>query len=160
MVETTMPADTNVSPETERQQQSTSSKEPAPVPAHESQSESQSQSQTQTQPQPEQQPEPLKPGPRASRLHQVYSKALQATLRANSYANFSACFPTPAQHASRSLESVWRQLNTKLEQSAQAEFDDILKERDVVRGLNELDRLIADAKVRRDVEGAGGSRVP
>ncbi|KAI5305358.1 hypothetical protein KEM56_004634 [Ascosphaera pollenicola] len=104
-------------------------------------------------------PVPLTPGPRASRLQQVYAKALQSTLRANSYANFSACFPTPAKHASRSLESVWRQLNAKLEQSAQAEFEDILKERDAVRGLNELDRLVGEARLRQR-SGEGGNTVP
>ncbi|KDB20515.1 hypothetical protein H109_07520 [Trichophyton interdigitale MR816] len=104
-------------------------------------------------------PVPLTPGPRASRLQQVFSQALLHTIRTNSYANFSACFPTPAKHVPRSLESVWRQLNAKLEESARAEFDDILHERGVVRGLNELDRLVGEAKLRRE-NGEGASSVP
>ncbi|EGD97295.1 MIND kinetochore complex component Nnf1 [Trichophyton tonsurans CBS 112818] len=104
-------------------------------------------------------PVPLTPGPRASRLQQVFSQALLHTIRTNSYANFSACFPTPAKHVPRSLESVWRQLNAKLEESARAEFDDILHERGVVRGLNELDRLVGEAKLRRE-NGEGSSSVP
>lgn len=44
---------------------------------------------------------------------------------------------------------MWRQLNAKLEESARAEFDDILRERDAVRGLNELDRLVGEARLRR-----------
>ncbi|OAL68789.1 MIND kinetochore complex component Nnf1 [Trichophyton violaceum] len=104
-------------------------------------------------------PVPLTPGPRASRLQQVFSQALLHTIRTNSYANFSACFPTPAKHVPRSLESVWRQLNAKLEESARAEFDDILHERKVVRGLNELDRLVGEAKLRRE-NGEGANSVP
>ena len=90
------------------------------------------------------------PGLRASRLHQVFDQALARTLRANSYANFSGCFPTPARHVPASLESVWRQLNAKLEESAKAEFEEILEERDAVDHLNELDRLVAEAKVRKE----------
>jgi Nnf1. len=103
-------------------------------------------------------PVPLTPGPRASRLEKVYTEALARTLRANSYANFSACFPTPAKHVPASLESVWRQLNAKLEESAKAEFDDIMREKDAVRGLNELDRLVGEAKLRRE-NGEGQSVV-
>lgn len=95
------------------------------------------------------------PGLRASRLHQVFDQALARTLRANSYANFSGCFPTPARHVPASLESVWRQLNAKLEESAKAEFEEILEERDAVRHLNDLDRLVAEAKVRRQKEKEG-----
>ncbi|GAD99704.1 MIND kinetochore complex component Nnf1 [Paecilomyces variotii No. 5] len=103
-------------------------------------------------------PVPLTPGPRASRLEKVYTEALNRTLRANSYANFSACFPTPAKHVPASLESVWRQLNAKLEESAKAEFDEIMREKDAVRGLNELDRLVGEAKFRRE-NGEGESVV-
>lgn len=95
-------------------------------------------------------PVPLTPGPRASRLQQVFEQALARTLRANSYSNFAHCFPTPAKHVPASLESVWRQLNAKLEESAKAEFDDIVQERDAVRQLNELDRLVGEARYRRD----------
>jgi kinetochore protein NNF1 len=55
------------------------------------------------------------------------------------------------------LENVWRQLNAKLEESAKAEFEDILVERDAVSQLNELDRLVGEARVRREAgeEGEG-----
>lgn len=92
---------------------------------------------------------PLKPGPRASRLQDVYEKALLATLKANSYDNFAACFPTPARHVPASLASVHRQLNAKLEESAKSEFAEILRERDVVRKLNDLDRLVGEARMRK-----------
>lgn len=103
-------------------------------------------------------PVPLTPGPRATRLQQVFDQALARTLRANSYSNFSSCFPTPARHVPASLESVWRQLNAKLEESAKAEFEDIVQERDAVGQLNELDRLVGEAKFRRDNNETGESQ--
>lgn len=96
------------------------------------------------------------PGPRASRLHQVFDQALARTLRANSYQNFASCFPTPARHVPASLESVWRQLNAKLEESAKAEFTEILTEREAVQHLNELDRLVGEARARKESEGENG----
>lgn len=101
-------------------------------------------------------PIPLTPGLRASRLHQVFTESLSRTIRSNSYENFSACFPTPAKHVPHSLETVWRQLNAKLEESAKAEFEGVIRERDVVRGLNELDRLVGEARFRKE-NGEGGS---
>ncbi|KAL4903509.1 hypothetical protein BDW74DRAFT_169008 [Aspergillus multicolor] len=109
------------------------------------------------------------PGPRVTRLQQIYAQALARTLRANSYANFAACFPTPAKHVPASLENVWRQLNAKLEESAKAEFEEILVERDAIAQLNELDRLVGEARARREAEAAagggdtdmdGGGRIP
>lgn len=100
---------------------------------------------------------PPTPGPRASRLQQVFDQALARILRANSYTNFAGCFPTPARYVPTSLESVWRQLNTKLEESAHAEFEDIIHERDAVNHLNELDRLVVEARERREREEVDGS---
>ncbi|PYH42773.1 Nnf1-domain-containing protein [Aspergillus saccharolyticus JOP 1030-1] len=98
------------------------------------------------------------PGPRVAKLQEIFDKALARTLRANSYANFSSCFPTPAKQVPASLESVWRQLNAKLEESAKAEFEDILTERDAIRQLNELDRLVGEARYRKD-HGVGHESV-
>jgi kinetochore protein NNF1 len=104
-------------------------------------------------------PIPLTPGPRATRLQDIYSKALRATLKSNSYENFASCFPTPSRHVPASLESVHRQLNAKLEEGATAEFDEIIKERDVIKGLNELDRLVGEAR-RRQNQGESETTVP
>ncbi|KAJ5183183.1 Nnf1 [Penicillium capsulatum] len=101
------------------------------------------------------------PGPRASRLHQVFGQALARTLRANSYSNFASCFPTPARHVPASLESVWRQLNAKLEECANAEFEEIVAEREAVKHLNELDRLVNEARARKEGnEDKDGGREP
>ncbi|QKX53009.1 uncharacterized protein TRUGW13939_00080 [Talaromyces rugulosus] len=104
-------------------------------------------------------PVAVTPGPRASRFQDIYHKALRATVKANSYENFATCFPTPARYVPASLESVHRQLNAKLEEGATAEFNEILKEREVVKGLNELDRLVGDARRRKD-GGESESSVP
>ena len=52
-------------------------------------------------------------------------------------------------------------MNAKLEESAKAEFEEILEERDAVRHLNDLDRLVAEAKVRKEKEKGerGGSEI-
>ena len=90
------------------------------------------------------------PGPRATALQKVFATALTATLKSNSYANFSACFPTPAEHCAPALEGVWKQLNAKLEEGCTKEFDDILRERGVVKGLNEWDAAVEKARRRKD----------
>lgn len=46
-------------------------------------------------------------------------------------------------------------MNAKLEESAKAEFEDIVQERDAVAQLNELDRLVGEAKFRRDNHETG-----
>lgn len=97
------------------------------------------------------------PGPRASRLIQVFDQALARTLRANSYSNFASCFPTPARHVPASLESVWRQLNAKLEESAKAEFEEIIAEREAIKHLNELDRLVTEARARKEQRNENGA---
>ncbi|KAH8700751.1 putative MIND kinetochore complex component Nnf1 [Talaromyces proteolyticus] len=104
-------------------------------------------------------PVALTPGPRASRFQDIYHKALRATVKANSYENFASCFPTPARHVPASLESVHRQLNAKLEEGATAEFNEIVREREAIKGLNELDRLVSEARRRKD-NGESESAVP
>jgi kinetochore protein NNF1 len=102
---------------------------------------------------PPQPPVQLTPGPRATALHNIFTTALAATLKANSYKNFAACFPTPAKQCPGTLEHVWKQLNEKLEKAAAGEFEDICKEKGVVAALNELDRLVKEGEARRDREG-------
>jgi kinetochore protein NNF1 len=43
-----------------------------------------------------------------------------------------------------------------LEESAKAEFEEILAERDAIAQLNELDRLVGEARARRDAAAAAG----
>ena len=102
------------------------------------------------------------PGPRAAALQKVYSGALTSSLKANSYANFSACFPTPAKYCPTALEGVWKQLNTRLEAECTKDFEKILEERSVVGGLNQWDALIEDARRRKNraVEGESPGKPP
>ena len=95
-------------------------------------------------------PIPLTPGPRAAKFATLFSSALTKTLSTVSLSKFSACFPTPARHCPHILASVHSQIIQGVEERARREFDEILKERDVVAGLNELERLAAEASGRRE----------
>ncbi|KAI9706152.1 MAG: hypothetical protein M1820_004913 [Bogoriella megaspora] len=95
------------------------------------------------------------PGPRATALQKIFSDALTHTLSACSYANFAACFPTPARYAAESLEGLWRDFTERLRGVCEDEFDAILKQRNVVPALNELDRLVGEAKRRKERTGDG-----
>lgn len=98
---------------------------------------------------PPQPPVAQTPGPHAAQFQKLFGDALSHVLRTCSYSKFSACFPTPAKYAPQTLTSIWQQITTKVEASAKKEFEDIMVERDVVAGLNELERLVAEAKGRR-----------
>ena len=94
-------------------------------------------------------------GPRAAALQKVFTGALSASLKVNSYSNFSSCFPTPANYCPAALEGVWQQLNTRLEQECLRDFDQVLEDRHVVEGLNQWESMIEEARRRKDraVEG-------
>ncbi|KAI4261189.1 MAG: hypothetical protein L6R42_003603 [Xanthoria sp. 1 TBL-2021] len=98
---------------------------------------------------PPQPPVAQTPGPRAAQFQKLFGDALSHTLRTCSYSKFSSCFPTPAKYAPQTLTSIWQQITTKVEASAKKEFEDIMVERDVIAGLNELERLVSEAKSRR-----------
>lgn len=94
-------------------------------------------------------PTPSAPGPRATALQKLYNDAINHILKTCSYSNFSTCFPTPAQQVPGSLKMLHEQFTHKLGDSMRKEFESILEERNVVASLNELDRLIDDAKARK-----------
>lgn len=50
---------------------------------------------------------------------------------------------------------MWKQIVGGIEEKSRREFEDILVEKDVVNGLNELERLVGTAKVRREGGGTG-----
>lgn len=93
---------------------------------------------------------------RYAALRKVYAAALKATLSTNSYANFASCFPTSATYCPKALEGVWKQLNTRLEEECNKDFDKICQERDVARNLAAWEQLIDEAK-RRKAETNGQS---
>ncbi|KAI9657578.1 MAG: hypothetical protein M1829_006886 [Trizodia sp. TS-e1964] len=103
---------------------------------------------------------PPQPGPRARALQKVFDNALSASLKACSYENFAACFPTPARYVPERLEGLWQNMMARIREFAQREFEAILSERAVVPALNGLDRLIAEARARRDSTLSAGGEVP
>ncbi|KEF59560.1 uncharacterized protein A1O9_04405 [Exophiala aquamarina CBS 119918] len=109
---------------------------------------------------PPQAPIATTPGPRAAALQKVFAGALASSIKANSYANFSACFPTPAKYCPTAMGGVWKQLNTRLEEECTRDFEKILGERQVVEGLNQWDNMIEEARRRkhRAVEGEEPTR--
>lgn len=102
-------------------------------------------------------PIPAAPGPRATALQKLYADAIAHVLKTCNYANFSACFPTPAREVSGSLRLLHEQFTEKLGESMRKEFESILEDRHVVGSLNELDGLIEEARRRKRT---GGSNPP
>ncbi|ROT38531.1 Nnf1-domain-containing protein [Sodiomyces alkalinus F11] len=92
---------------------------------------------------------PATPGPRATRFIEMYHGALRRTLSRVSYDNFATCFPTIATYAPNALRNVQNQMVDYLEDRCIKEFEAILEERDVIRKLNELETLNAEAEARR-----------
>jgi kinetochore protein NNF1 len=130
----------------------------ADTPDTDPQPQPQQQPQIQSDPQPQPQPQP-QPGPRAQRLQQVYAASLSRTLDKLSYENISTCYPTIARRASPTLRQVQGQMVERLRDKCEREFDAIMGARDVVRKMNDLEGLIADAEGRRKLH-AQGDAVP
>jgi kinetochore protein NNF1 len=89
------------------------------------------------------------PGPRATRLRDLYAQALEHTLGKLAWDNFAACYPTIGSRAEGVLRQVQAQMVGKLGEKCEKEFDSIVASRQVVSKLNELEALIADAQQRR-----------
>ncbi|KAF2007274.1 Nnf1-domain-containing protein [Amniculicola lignicola CBS 123094] len=89
------------------------------------------------------------PGTRAQGLINVYNSAIGSTLKKCSTNNFASCFPTAAQYNPEVLEHMRQQMVNQLDMTWKANFEALLKERDVVRSLNALDRYVEDAKNRK-----------
>ncbi|PVH84777.1 Nnf1-domain-containing protein [Cadophora sp. DSE1049] len=104
----------------------------------------------------------LTPGPRATAFQKLYSDALANTLKSISYPSFATCFPSIAEHAPSALKILHENMVGRLEGFAKAEFETILRERNVVENLNRLEDLIAEARRRRarGLDGGEGEVVP
>ncbi|KAH7052253.1 Nnf1-domain-containing protein [Macrophomina phaseolina] len=100
------------------------------------------------------------PGPRATALQNVFAQALDATIKRCSYANFAACFPTPAQYVPENLDAFWRDFTARVGDAARNNFDQILASRNVIQSLNSLDALIQDAKKRKERAEAEANGAP
>ncbi|KAG4302499.1 hypothetical protein PCK1_001226 [Pneumocystis canis] len=91
-----------------------------------------------------------KKGLRAQRLEDLLGKSLSQTIKACSYKQIAKCFPTLAKNSPEVLKNVHEQVISFLQSSCEREFSSILKERDVIPRLNELDNLIVNAKSRQE----------
>ncbi|PNS21482.1 hypothetical protein CAC42_1261 [Sphaceloma murrayae] len=89
------------------------------------------------------------PGPRAAMLSKLYDEAVTHTLQACSYDNFAACFPTSARHVPDALQGLHNDFVTRLGERCRDQFQAILEDRKVVTSLNDLDRLVEEARKRR-----------
>ncbi|KAF2814522.1 Nnf1-domain-containing protein [Mytilinidion resinicola] len=96
------------------------------------------------------------PGPKATRLITIFTQSVDATLAKCSYSSFAACFPTAAKYVPESLDALWRNFTGQLGSVWKAEFEAIMKEREVVKSLNGLDDAVGEARKRMEREGGGG----
>ncbi|KAF4631553.1 hypothetical protein G7Y89_g6579 [Cudoniella acicularis] len=108
---------------------------------------------------PPQPPIPSTPGPRAQALTTLYQKTLSATLSAISYDAFAACFPHIAAQAPAALKAYHAVFVERLGGLALDEFQQILLEKNVVRNLNELEDIIASARIRKSTSGTSSPPV-
>ncbi len=89
-------------------------------------------------------------GARAKRLNQILDRSLAETIRSITYDKMALCFPTLASNKPDILLSAHEQVVSFLQTSCQTEFAKVLKERNAVAKLNDLDEVIEDAKRRKD----------
>lgn len=89
-------------------------------------------------------------GPRATKLEEVLDRAVHQTMRACAYEKLETCFPTLARTDGETLRHAGEQVTAFMTDSCRAEFAKILKDRAVPERLDELDRIIGDARARKE----------
>ncbi|KAK3191065.1 hypothetical protein K4F52_003015 [Lecanicillium sp. MT-2017a] len=103
----------------------------------------------QDQPQQPEQQEEEQPGPRAARLQEIYARSLKKTLSKLDWDNFAGCYPTIAKRAEPVLKQVQEKMVDNLSQKCDSKFNSIIKTRNVIPKLNNLESLVSDASQRR-----------
>ncbi|KAG0021239.1 Zinc finger C3H1 domain-containing protein [Entomortierella chlamydospora] len=93
-------------------------------------------------------------GPRMTRLRGILDKSLKETLKACNYAAICECFPALAAANPRDLREAHEKVCQFLNIEVNNEFEQIIKERNVIFKLNGLDRLIADARGKGNTAGS------
>lgn len=99
------------------------------------------------------------PGPRAVAFIDLYNRALSNTLSSISYSTFSECFPLIAAQAPQALKAMHESVVSRLGGFAREEFEVIMREREVVARLNELEERIGEGR-RRKARGVEGEIAP
>lgn len=92
--------------------------------------------------------EPEPEGPRMTRLRGILNKSLVETLKACNFDAICECFPTLADVHPEDLRDAHEKVCEFLSIEVNSEFEEIIRERNIIFKLNGLDRLIADAKSR------------
>ncbi|KAI9594349.1 hypothetical protein BDF19DRAFT_466543 [Syncephalis fuscata] len=98
-------------------------------------------------------------GDRMSRLREAVYTALTRALKNCSDQHVEKCFPQLKRDVPQELTEATQRLRQHLEQKMMEEFDKIVKNRDLVHKLNELDTVIDEAK-ERESTGAPHPQLP
>ena len=88
-------------------------------------------------------------GLRATKLDEVLERALHQTMRACAYEKLETCFPTLARTDADTLRHAGEQVTSFMTTSCRTEFQKILDDRQVRERLDQLDRIVAAAKARK-----------
>ncbi|CAO3696609.1 unnamed protein product [Umbelopsis ramanniana] len=85
-------------------------------------------------------------GKRATKLNMLFEKYVERIIQSVSYAKFAICFSDLNEQQHEALVMAHKQVCEYLEQSIREDFHSILAERQLVEKLNELDKLVEEAK--------------
>ncbi|KAF9431872.1 hypothetical protein BGZ76_011586 [Entomortierella beljakovae] len=92
-------------------------------------------------------------GPRMTRLRGILDKSLNETLKACNFNAICECFPALAASKPNDLQDAHEKVCQFLNVEVNNEFEQIIRERNVIHKLNGLDRLIADARDKGNTAG-------
>ncbi|KAI8578876.1 hypothetical protein K450DRAFT_244921 [Umbelopsis ramanniana AG] len=98
-------------------------------------------------------------GKRAKKLNMLFEKYIERIIQSVSYAKFAICFSELDEQQHEALVMAHQQVCEYLEKSIREDFHSILVERQLIEKLNELDKLVEEAKRNNTAEarrsGAG-----
>ncbi|KAI9286222.1 Nnf1-domain-containing protein [Umbelopsis sp. AD052] len=85
-------------------------------------------------------------GKRATKLNMLFEKYVERIIQSVSYAKFAICFSELDEQQHEALVMAHQQVCEYLEKSIREDFHSIVAERQLVEKLNELDKLVEEAK--------------
>ncbi|KAH8556820.1 Nnf1-domain-containing protein [Umbelopsis sp. PMI_123] len=85
-------------------------------------------------------------GKRATKLNMLFEKYVERIIQSISYAKFAICFSELDEQQHEALVMAHQQVCAYLESSIRDDFQNILSERQLIEKLNELDKLVEEAK--------------
>ncbi|KAF8976700.1 hypothetical protein BGZ46_008048 [Entomortierella lignicola] len=93
-------------------------------------------------------------GPRMTRLRGILDKSLSETLKACNYDAVCESFPALAANKPKDLRDAHEKVCQFLKIEVNNEFEQIIRERNVIFKMNGLDRLIAEARSKGNTAGS------